>query len=141
MADWDFTFSAYFVNVYWISSINDTYWDVPKTRIVDDCGPPNLLSSGFALWLILVPAVACVIQLPGSVFLYGRSNFYRFAPEIGLADCLATICLVAKALWKGYRWKESVASVFLVREGIGAGDLWWRGGATTENSYQGKSYV
>jgi hypothetical protein len=126
MVVWEFSFSAYFVNVFYISSINETYWDKPENKIVDYCGPSNLISSGFVLWLLLVPAIACVVQLPGSVFLYRRSNFYRFAPEIGLADCLATVCLIVRAIWKGYRWKESIAAVFLVREGVGKGDLWWR---------------
>jgi hypothetical protein len=127
MVNWEFSFSVYFVNVHYLSYLNDSYWKEPEIQEVDNCGPPNLISSGYALWLVLVPAVACVVQLPGSVFLYRRSNFYRFAPEIGVADCLATVILLAKALWKGYRWKESVAAVFLVREGIGRGDLWWRG--------------
>lgn len=138
MVSWDLSISGYFVNIYYVSTINDTYWDKPQIRVVDGCGSPNLISSGFVLWLILVPAVACVVQLPGSVFLYGRSNFYRLAPEIGVADCLATVCLVLKALWRGYRWKESVAAVFAVREGIGAGDLWWRGMGTTQSSSQGR---
>ena len=69
------------------------------------------------------------MQLEGSVFLFRRSNFYRFAPEIGLADSLATLALVGKALIRGYRWKESVAAVLLVREGVGSGELWWREGS------------
>jgi hypothetical protein len=126
MVEWSFSASAYFINIYYSSGINDSYLEPAKPQEVDNCGPPNLISSSFALWLVLVPAIACVVQLPGSVFLYRRSNFYRFAPEIGLADCLATLMILAKALWRGYGWKESVAAVFIVREGIGKGDLWWR---------------
>ncbi|RFU25230.1 hypothetical protein B7463_g11096, partial [Scytalidium lignicola] len=135
MGGWSFSFEAYFINAYYISDLNTTHVEQPKPHIIDNCGPSNLISSGFALWLVLVPAVACVVQLPGSVFLYRRSNFYRFAPEIGLADCLATILLLARALLRGYGWKESVAAIFLIREGIGRGDLWWRDEvATTEGS-------
>jgi hypothetical protein len=138
MVDWEFSFTGYFVNAYYGSFLNDSYWEGAKLQEVDNCGPPNLISTGYALWLVLVPAVACVVQLPGSVFLYRRSNFYRFAPEIGMADCLATITLLAKALRKGYSWKESVAAVFIVREGIGRADLWWRGIASVESADQGR---
>lgn len=126
MGNWEFSASAYIVNVYWASWINESYWDVPKTSVIDSCGPPNSVSAGYALWLALIPAVGCVVQCPGSVFLFRRSNFYRFAPEIGIADSLAALSLVVKALLKGYRWKESVAAVLVIREGVGRGQLWWR---------------
>ncbi len=125
---WDFTFSASFwiINVVYYSEWNESSWKEPKTIEEDDCGPANLISSGFALWLVLAPAVACVVQLPGSILFHGRSNFYRFAPEMGMADCLATLILLFKALRRGYGWTQSVLAVFLIREGIGEGDLWWR---------------
>jgi hypothetical protein len=73
-----------------------------------------------------VLAVGCVVQLPGSVLLFDRSNFYRFSPELGIADALSVIVLLIKARWKGYQWRESLVAVFVVREGIGRGELWWR---------------
>jgi hypothetical protein len=138
MVEWSFSASVYFINIYYSSSINDSYVEPSKPQEIDNCGPPNLISPGFALWLVLVPAVACVVQLPGSVFLYRRSNFYRFAPEFGLADCLATLMILSKALWQGYGWKESVAAVFIVREGIGKGDLWWREEAVLGFTLEGR---
>lgn len=111
LVEWEFSISAYFVNIVYLSTINESYWDEPE------------ILSGLVLWLLLVPAIACVVQLPGSVFLYRRSNFYRFTPEIGLADCLATVCLVSKAVWYDCRWKEAIAAVFLVRDGVGSGEL------------------
>jgi hypothetical protein len=139
MGGWEFAASAYIVNVYWASWLNESNWDVPKIREIDSCGPPNLWSAGYALWLALIPAVGCVVQCPGSVFLFRRSNFYRFAPEIGIADSLAVMTLVFKALIKGYRWKESVAAVLLVREGVGRGELWWRDTVDKRSSAVGQS--
>jgi hypothetical protein len=123
---WDFTFSFWIINGAYISNYNASLYTEPKIIEIDDCGPADLISAGFALWLVLVPAVACVVQLPGSLILFQRSNFYRFSPELGLVDTLAVISLLIKALWKGYRWDESIAAVFTVRDGIGQGDLWWR---------------
>ena len=62
------------------------------------------------------------------MFLHKRSNFHRFAPEIGIADALASVVLVGKTVVKGWKWKEAVLGVMLIREGIGEGDLWWREG-------------
>jgi|SRR5579859_6467224 len=55
-----------------------------------------------------------------------RSNFYRFSPELGVADALSTLVLLVRARWRGYQWWESLVAVFVVREGVGRGDLWWR---------------
>jgi len=106
--------------------LNTTKTSFNQTLFSESCGPANTLSAGNAFWLVFVLAIACVVQLPGSVFLFGRSNFYRFSPELGIADALATAALIVRALWRGYRWTESVVAVFVVREGIGRGDLWWR---------------
>ena len=99
---------------------------IPAILPPDNCGPANLLSAGNAFWLVFVLAVACVVQLPGSVFLFDRSNFYRFSPELGVADALSVLVLLLKATWRGYQWRESLVAVFVVRESIGRGDLWWR---------------
>ncbi|KAF2811714.1 uncharacterized protein BDZ99DRAFT_475235 [Mytilinidion resinicola] len=123
---WSFSFSLWVVNGAYVSNYNASLYREPDIIEIDDCGPANLISAGFALWLVLVPAVACVVQLPGSLVLYRRSNFYRFSPELGLVETLAVLSLLTKALWKGYRWDESIAAVFAVRDGIGQGDLWWR---------------
>jgi len=121
MVTWEFTASAYFINVCWASWLNESYWERPQPKVIDNCDPPNILSPGYALWLAL-------LKLPGSTFLYRRSKFHRFTPEIKLTDCLATAALASKALLRGYRWKESIAAALLVREGMGAGELWWREG-------------
>ncbi|PGH19181.1 hypothetical protein AJ80_04150 [Polytolypa hystricis UAMH7299] len=123
---WSFSFSLWVVNGAYESDYNGTAYIKPNITEIDDCGPDNLISAGYALWLVLVPAVACVVQLPGSLFLFRRSNFYRFSPELGLVDCFAVLTLIVKALWNGFRWDESIAAVFTVRDGIGRGDLWWR---------------
>src|SRR5579862_1651439 len=102
----DFMVSIYIATISYSSRLNETDWYTPPTKIVDNCGPPNTISSGYALWLVLIPAVGCVVQLPGSVFLHKRSNFYRFAPEIGIADALASVVLAGKAVVRGRRWKE-----------------------------------
>lgn len=135
-----FSVSAWIFNIVYYDDWNESTWKVPKTIEQDDCGPANLISSGFALWMVLAPAIASVVQLPGSILFHGRSNFYRFAPEMGLADCLATLILLLKALRRGYGWTHSVLAVFLIREAIGEGSLWWREEGTTESeappSYQ-----
>lgn len=123
---WSFSFSLWIINGVYYSDWNATNHRTPKTITVDECGPPNFISGGYALWLVLVPAIACVAQLPGSVFLYGRSNFYRFSPELGIAECLAVIALTFEAMTLGYRWDMSLVAVFAVRDGIGKNDLWWR---------------
>src|SRR5271156_4539747 len=82
-----------------------------KTLFEDSCPPTNTLSSGNAFWVVFVLAVACVVQLPGSIYLFDRSTFYRFSPELGLVDALATAALIIKALHGGYRWAESVVAV------------------------------
>src|SRR2546423_8509862 len=92
----------------------------------DECGPANLLSAGNAFWLVFVLAVGCVVQLPGSIFLFDRSNFYRFSPELGIADALSVLVLLIKATWRGHQWREALVAVLVVRESIGRGDLWWR---------------
>lgn len=119
-----------FVGIHWKSNGDVVAYRNVTTDGIDTCGPANLLSAGYALWLVLVPAVACVLQHPGSVFLFGRSNFYRFAPELGIADGLGVVALLVKALRQGHRWRESVVAVFVVREGIGRGELWWRADGT-----------
>ena len=139
---WDFSFSAslWIVNVLYYSEWNESTWEVPKTIEQDDCGPANLISPGFALWLVLAPAVACAVQLPGSILFHGRSNFYRLAPEMGMADCLATLILLHKALRRGYGWTQSVLAVFLIREAIGEGKLWWRENESTRDLEAPPSY-
>ena len=123
---WGITATLWIVNVGYYSEWNESTWKSRELIETDDCGPANLISPGFVLWLVLAPAIACVVQLPGSVLFYGRSNLYRFAPEMGVADCLATLALLVKALRAGYTWTQSVLGIFLIREAIGEGDLWWR---------------
>ncbi|KAM5366406.1 hypothetical protein ACJZ2D_010516 [Fusarium nematophilum] len=126
--DWSLSISLYVVNVAYASWLNETSWDVPETsRIeVDICGNPNLLSPGFVLWLILVPAIACTTHLPGSTLFHGHATVYRLSPASSLADCFATLVLVGNALLKGYPWRQSVAGVLLVRQGIGLDKTYWR---------------
>jgi hypothetical protein len=62
IGNWEFSFSVYFVNVYYLSYLNNLHWKEPKLQEVDDCSPLKLVSSGYILWLALVPAVACVVQ-------------------------------------------------------------------------------
>ncbi|KAF3939207.1 hypothetical protein ABW19_dt0206094 [Dactylella cylindrospora] len=121
-----FSFSLWIVNGFYDSDWDSKAANRSTTTVIDDCRPANLISAGFALWLVLVPAVACVSQLPGSTFLFKRSNFYRFSPELGLVEALSTITLVIKGLLSGFSWHQSVCGVLVVREGIGQGDLWWR---------------
>lgn len=122
---WTVSLDFWIINAFYDSAYNASQTG-PEIIETDDCGPDNLISSGYALWLVLVPAVACVVQLPGSLFLFRRSNFYRFCPELGIVDALALISLIAQALLKGYPWSQSVTAVLAVRDGIGRGDLWWR---------------
>lgn len=135
---WSFSFSLWIVNGIYESNYNASAYQKPTIITVDDCGPPNLISPGYGLWLVLVPAVACVSQLPGSLLLFGRSNFYRFSPELGIAEALAAVVLLVKAVWAGYRWDEGLAAVLVVREAIGRGDLWWRSeGPLVEETVEG----
>lgn len=123
---WSFYASLWVVSITYSSDLNSTHWEARETVEVDDCGPLSVNTPGYALWLALVPAVACVVHLPGSVLLPGRSSLYRLSPELGLADALATLGLVVRALWEGYKWREAVVAVLAVREGFGRADLWWR---------------
>ncbi|SPO06508.1 uncharacterized protein DNG_09198 [Cephalotrichum gorgonifer] len=128
MADdvgWSISASLFIVGFSYSSALNESYWDVPPTVEVDECGS-RLISPGYVLWLVFVPAVACASQLQGSVYLNGRSTLYRLSPGIGIADALATLGLVAKALWNGYPWKTAVTAAFIAREGIGRSNAWWR---------------
>ena len=129
-AAWSFDINIFGVaGAYWSSELaNFTKPSNVTAPIIppDDCGPANLLSPGNAFWMVFVLAIACVVQLPGSIFLFDRSNFYRFSPELGVADALSVLVLLSKARWRGYQWRESLVSVFVVREGVGRGDLWWR---------------
>ncbi|KAK6537093.1 hypothetical protein TWF694_011293 [Orbilia ellipsospora] len=127
---WSFSFSFWIVNGIYESDRNVTAYRLRLNEsepiIIEQCGPSNLISAGYALWLVLIPAVACISQLPGSTFLSERSNFYRFSPELGIVETLNIIVLVIKGLLSGFGWHQSVLGVFVVREGIGNGDLWWR---------------
>jgi hypothetical protein len=98
------------INGVYISEYNSAFYAKPEVIKIDECGPDNLLSAGFALWLVPVPAVACVVQLSGSIFLFNRSNFSRFSPELGIIDSLAVLILFAKALSNGYLWNEVIAA-------------------------------
>lgn len=126
--EFSFEFSAWIINFYYASWLNETSWDEPEddSSKVDDCETPVLLSPTLVIWLVLVPALANAAQLPGSLLYHGHSTFYRLSPISGLADCFVTYTLVGKALAKGHSWRQSIAGVLLVREGIGQNDLWWR---------------
>ena len=117
---WEFS-SLWIINRGYVSSYNDSLYTTPEIIEIDDCGPSNLISANHTLWLVLVHAVACVIQLPGSLFLFRQSNFYRFSPELGIVDTLAVLSLLLTAFWRGYCWNESIATVFAAEDG-----LWWR---------------
>jgi hypothetical protein len=108
------------------SASNSTLPVFNLTLFEESCPKPNTLSAGNAFWIVFVFAVACVVQLPGSIFLFERSNFYRFSPDLGIVDALATIALITRGIYSGYGWPETIVAVFLVRDGIGRGDLWWR---------------
>lgn len=126
--EYSFEFSAWIINFYYASWLNETSWDEaePDSPNVDDCETPMLLSPTLAIWLVLVPALASAAQLPGSVLYHGHATFYRLSPVSSLADCLATYVLAAKALLKGHSWRQSIAGILLVRQGIGQDYLWWR---------------
>ncbi|RSL82209.1 hypothetical protein CEP51_005307 [Fusarium floridanum] len=131
--EYTFGFSAWIINFYYASWLNETSWDEPEAESpkVDDCETPLLLSPTFVIWLVLLPALANAAQLPGSLLYHGHSTFYRLSPVSGLADCFATFALIGKALVKGHSWRQSVAGVLLLRQGIGQNDLWWRKFART----------
>jgi len=128
--------------VYWSNSAwNRTAEGGNGTNFVpveiDNCGPIDVLTPGKAVWLLLVPVVACAVHLPGSMFLLNRSTWYRLSPEFGIADTLATMLFLVKALWRGHGWKNSVLAMLLMRDGIGRGDMWWRdrvGGAESQET-------
>jgi hypothetical protein len=126
--EFSFEFSAWIINFYYASWLNETSWDEPEddSPKFDDCETPLLLSSTLVIWLVLVPALANAAQLPGSILYHGHSTFYRLSPISGLADCFAIYTLVGKALAKGHSWRQSTAGALLVRQGIGQNDLWWR---------------
>ncbi|RSL68702.1 hypothetical protein CEP54_002656 [Fusarium duplospermum] len=132
--DYSFEFSAWIINFYYASWLNETSWDEPEAESpkVDDCETPFLLSPTFVIWLVLVPALANAAQLPGSLLYHGHSTFYRLSPVSSLADCFATCVLVGKALAKGHSWQQSVAGVLLLRQGIGRDYLWWRKSRRTD---------
>ncbi|EEU45742.1 uncharacterized protein NECHADRAFT_80914 [Fusarium vanettenii 77-13-4] len=123
-----FEFSAWIINFYYASWLNETSWDEPEADSpkFDDCEPPLLLSPTLVIWLVLVPALASAAQLPGSLLYHGHSTLYRLSPISGLADCFTTYTLVGKALAKGHSWRQSIVGVLLLRQGIGHNDLWWR---------------
>ena len=122
---WEFS-SLWIINHGYVSSYNGSLYTTPEIIETNDCGPSNLISAGHAFWLVLVPAVACVVQLLSSLFLFRRSNFCRFSSGLGIVDTLVMLSLLLKAFWRGYRWDESIAAVFAVRDGIGRKDLWRR---------------
>ncbi|RMJ06829.1 hypothetical protein CDV36_013574 [Fusarium kuroshium] len=126
--EYTFGFSAWIINFYYASWLNETSWDEPEAESpkVDDCETPLLQSPTFVIWLVLLPALANAAQLPGSLLYHGHSTFYRLSPVSGLADCLTIYALVGKALAKGHSWQQSIAGALLVRQGIGQNDLWWR---------------
>lgn len=126
--EFSFEFSAWIINFYYASWLNETSWDEPEddSPKVDDCETPVLLSPTLVIWLVLVPALANAAQLPGSLQYHGHSTFYRLSPISSLADCFATYTLVGKALAKGHSWRQSIAGVLVVRQGIGQNDFWWR---------------
>ncbi|WAO90099.1 Hypothetical protein NCS54_00751000 [Fusarium falciforme] len=126
--EFSFEFSAWIINFYYASWLNETSWDEPEddSPKVDDCETPVLLSPTLVIWLVLVPALANAAQLPGSLQYHAHSTFYRLSPISGLADCFATYTLIGKALAKGHSWRQSIAGVLVVRQGIGQNDLWWR---------------
>ncbi|KAI8725693.1 hypothetical protein NCS52_00141000 [Fusarium sp. LHS14.1] len=126
--EYSFEFSAWIINFYYASWLNETSWDDPEDASpkFDDCETPLLLSSTLVIWLVLVPALASAAQLPGSLLHHGHSTFYRLSPISGLADCFATYTLIGKALIKGHSWRQSIAGVLLLRQGIGQNNLWWR---------------
>ncbi|RSL48890.1 hypothetical protein CEP53_009376 [Fusarium sp. AF-6] len=126
--EYTFGFSAWIINFYYASWLNQTSWDEPEADLpkVDDCEAPLLLSTTFVIWLVLLPALANAAQLPGSLLYHGHSTFYRLSPVSGLVDCFATYALVGKALAKGHSWRQSIAGALLLRQGIGQNYLWWR---------------
>jgi hypothetical protein len=129
-ASWSVDINLFGVaGAHWSSEFANLTKPTNTTNVIlppDLCGPANLLSAGNAFWLVFVLAVGCVVQLPGSVYLFDRSNFYRFSPELGVADALSVLVLLVKGTWRGHQWRESLVAVFVVRAGIGRGDLWWR---------------
>ncbi|KAI8673141.1 hypothetical protein LRP88_02336 [Fusarium phalaenopsidis] len=136
--EFSFEFSAWIINFYYASWLNETSWDEPENDSpkVDDCETPVLLSPTLVIWLVLVPALANAAQLPGSLLYHGHSTFYRLSPVSGLAECFITYALIGKALAKGHSWRQSVAGVLIVRQEIGQNDFWWR-----KFSFSGKTRI
>lgn len=97
----------------------------PTPDVIPTCHDQRV-SSLRAIRMIIVLAAVSALHLPGSLVFQKRSRFYRFAPEVGLVDLIATLVTIAQsAILHKRSLREAVTAVLICRHFTPKEDEWW----------------